>query len=330
MSISSPAVSVVMPVRNEIEGLEAAVQSVFQQDYEGDVDLWVAVAPSVDGTEGLLDELAARHPKLHRVENPLGSTPSGLNAAIAASAGEVVVRVDGHARLPQGYIRTAVATLLRTGAVNVGGRQHGVGRTPFENAVAAVTNSWLGSGGASYRTGGAAGAVDTVYLGVFLRSAGDAVGWFDERLLRNQDYELNIRLRGAGGVIWFDPDLAVSYRPRSTYRALGRQYFAYGQYKYCVSRLHPQSLRPRQIAPAAVAPGLMAAGVTCFLIPQAALVPCAYLAVVAAMTVKLRPWTWRLPLVSLTIHLAWSFGFWQNAVRQLFANPTSRTKLGRS
>ena len=64
----------------------------------------------------------------------------------------------------------------RTGAVNVGGRQVPVPATPFEEAVAAATTSWLGTGGASYRVGGNEGPVDTVYLGVFDRAAIEASG----------------------------------------------------------------------------------------------------------------------------------------------------------
>ena len=122
-----------------------------------------------------------------------GVTPAGLNAAISASGGEVVVRVDGHVKLCDGYISRAVETMVRTGAVNVGGRQLAVGVTGFERAVAAVMMSVVGSGGAEYRVGKIEKAVDTVFLGVFDRRAGDEVG-FDESLIRNQDYELNIRL----------------------------------------------------------------------------------------------------------------------------------------
>ena len=320
--------SVVMPVRNEAEGLVTAAESVLQQDYEGELDLWVAVAPSTDGTEGLLDELAAEHPQLHRVDNSLGDTPAGLNAAIAASAGEVIVRVDGHARLPQGYIRTAVATLLRTGAVNVGGRQHAVGRTAFESAVASVTNSWIGSGGARYRTGGEAGPVDTVYLGVFRREAGDAVRWFDEGLLRNQDYELNVRLRSAGGVVWFDPDLVVEYRPRSSYRALARQYFEYGQFKAGVLAAHPRSLRPRQLLPALLIPGVVLSAVLSWL-TVVGLAPIAgYLGAVGLAVVYTRQRSWHAVPVVLTIHVAWSTGFWAGVGRGLRHVPTSGDSAG--
>ena len=115
------------------------------------------------------------------------------------------MRVDGHAELSAGYIRRAVETLRRTGAANVGGVQRAAGTTPFERAVADAMSSRFGTGDATFHYGGTEGPTDTVYLGVFDRAAIEAVGLFDERLLRNQDYELNIRLREAGGVVWFDP-----------------------------------------------------------------------------------------------------------------------------
>jgi succinoglycan biosynthesis protein ExoA len=183
------------------------------------------------------------------VSNLSGVTPAGLNAAIGATSGEVVVRVDGHSQLSPGYIRRAVETMARTGAVNVGGIQDAVGETPFEQAVAAAMTSWLGTGGSRFHVGGAEGPVDTVYLGVFRRDPIEAVGLFDEHLVRNQDYELNIRLRKAGGTIWFDPELSVIYRPRGSLRALAKQYFEYGWWKAEVARMHPTSLKLRQLAP---------------------------------------------------------------------------------
>lgn len=246
-----PSVSVVLPVRNEAAHLERAVASVLDQDYPGPLDVCLAVAPSTDGTADVARGLAAADRRVAVVDNPAGVTPAGLNAAIRATTGTVVVRVDGHAHLSPGYIRTAVATMCRSGAVNVGGRQVPEPTTPFEAAVAAATTSWMGTGGATYRVGGEAGAVDTVYLGVFDRAAGDRLGWFDETLVRNQDYEFNIRLRAAGGTVWFDPALWVGYRPRSTWRALASQYHEYGCWKAEVVRRHPGSLRLRQVAPAA-------------------------------------------------------------------------------
>jgi succinoglycan biosynthesis protein ExoA len=246
-----------MPIRNEAEHLERAVDSILAQDYPLSFDVCLAVAASDDGTETVAADLASRETRVTVVSNPAGVTPAGLNAAIAATTGEVVVRVDGHSALSEGYIRRAVETMRRTGAVNVGGIQDAKGETPFEEAVAAAMTSWLGTGGSRFHVGGAEGSVDTVYLGVFDRAAGDTVGWFDERLIRNQDYELNIRLRKAGGTIWFDPELSVSYRPRGSFRALAKQYYEYGFWKAEVLQIHPDSLKARQAVPSLVPTALV-------------------------------------------------------------------------
>ena len=212
--IGWPTVSVVVPVRNEGPYLERAVTSILAQAYPRRFDVCLAVGPSDDDTGAVAARLASSDDRVQVVANPAGITPAGLNAAIAATEGSIVVRVDGHAELSDGYIRQAVLTMCRTGAVNVGGRQVPRPGAPFEEAVAAATTSRLGTGGAAYRVGGTAGPVDTVYLGVFDRAAGDEVGWFDETLIRNQDYELNIRLRAAGGTIWFSTRISGSATAR--------------------------------------------------------------------------------------------------------------------
>ncbi len=246
-----PDVSVVIPVRDDAENLRAAVTSVLAQEYPGDFDVFVAVGPSGDRTAEVAARLARDDPRVHVVPNPEGLTAAGLNAAAARATGEIIARVDGHAVLPPGYLRRAVAVLIETGAVNVGGVQQAEGVTPFEKAVAAAMTSRFGVGDARFHYGGAPGPVDTVYLGVFRRDALERAGGFDETLVRNQDYELNWRLRDAGGVVWFDPELRVRYRPRARLSALTRQYFEYGQWKREMLRRHPRSLRWRQLAPPA-------------------------------------------------------------------------------
>lgn len=247
-----PTVAVVIPVRNGARHLADAVASILDQPYPRPLQICLAVGPSSDDTEAVAQRLAASDDRVVVVPNPSGRTPCALNAAIAATTSDIVVRVDAHSALSAGYVRRAVETMISTGAVNVGGVQMPEGQTRFQRVVGEVMSSRLGSGGARFHTGGAAGEVDTVYLGVFDRAAGDAVGWYDVRLTRNQDYELNIRLREAGGTIWFDPSLRASYRPRSTWRGLASQYFQYGFWKSYVLRLHPHSLRARQAVPAAL------------------------------------------------------------------------------
>ncbi len=312
-----PDVDVVMPIRNEAQHLADAVATVRSQDYPGRIRIFLGVGPSDDGTEKLAAELAAATDDLVVVSNPSGLTPSALNAAIRAGAAPIVVRVDGHSELSDGYIRRAVETMGRTGAANVGGLQVPVSSTPFEEAVAATTTSWLGTGGASYRVGGEEGPVDTVFLGVFDRAAIEAVGLFDERLIRNQDYELNIRLRRAGGAVWFDPELSVSYRPRGSWQALARQYYEYGRWKAVVMRMHPESARLRQLVPPLAVCTIVAATVLSRRRRSLLVVPAAYAAAVIATGVAAaQP---RVVLVAPTIHGCWSLGVLVGAVRSLVA-----------
>ena len=249
-----PSVSVVMPVRNGAATLEQSLAAIGVQTYPGPVDVAVALAPSTDGTARILEE-ADLGLDLKVVENPTGSTAAGLNLAIAATRGRIVARVDAQAVIGPDYIQRAVAALARTGAANVGGVQRPVAGQGLAAAIAAALASPFGAGPARYRTGRSEGPADTVYLGVFDRAALEQVGGFDETMVRNQDYELNWRLRHRGLTVWLDPGLAVGYIPRSTYRDLARQYFEYGVWKRVMLWRNPRSLRLRQAA----APLLIAA-----------------------------------------------------------------------
>ena len=254
-----PSVSVIMTVVNEERHLRAAVKRIHDQDYEGPLDVTVAVGPSRDNTASVAAELAGESGRVQVVANPTGSTPAGLNAAIAASGGDVVVRVDGHAMIPREYVRTAVEVLDRTDADNVGGIMAAEGLDDFERAVAAAMTSRFGVGDASFHVGGQEGPALTVYLGCFRRSALDRVGGYDETMERAQDWELNLRIRETEGVVFFTPKLQVTYRPRHSIRALARQYHDYGRWRREVARRHPSTLSVRYLA-APVTVGAVAGG----------------------------------------------------------------------
>ena len=317
-----PDVDVVMPIRNEAEHLAAAVAAVRSQEYRGRVRIFLGVGPSDDGTERVAAELVATGDDLVVVDNPSGLTPSALNVAIRAGAAPVVVRVDGHSELSDGYIQRAVETMQRTGAVNVGGLQVPVATTPFEHAVAAATTSWLGTGGASYRIGGQEGPVDTVFLGVFDRSAIEVVGLFDERLIRNQDYELNIRLRKVGGTVWFDPELSVGYRPRGSWTALAKQYFEYGYWKAVVVRMHPASAKLRQLAPPAAVGGILLSVAVGLRWRGLFAVPLAYGATALSAGTQARTGLFRAAATTICIHFTWAGGFWAALIRSPLGKAT--------
>lgn len=246
---ASPSVSVILPVLNEELHLTEAVNSILSQDFLGAIEVILALGPSRDRTDEVAQSLAARDKRIKLVSNPSGKTAAGLNIAIAASESEVIVRVDGHAEIPRDYISLAVEILRETGAVNVGGVMAAAGVTKFEMAVASAMRSPLGVGASRFHTGGTAGEVDTVYLGAFRREAVNAVGGFDERYTRAQDWELNHRLRLNGGKIYFDPRLQVTYRPRPNLQKLAKQYFQYGRWRRVVSRSHTGTINLRYLAP---------------------------------------------------------------------------------
>jgi glycosyltransferase involved in cell wall biosynthesis len=319
MSMSEPMpelVSVILPVRNEAAHIEAAIASILSQEYSGDLEVVVADGMSTDGTREILDRICAVDARVRYVDNPTGRTPNGLNIAIEASRGEVIVRCDGHSELPPDYVAIAVEAMNTTGAVNVGGVQHAVGITPMQRAIAYAMSSRIGVGDARFHYGGKPGETDTVYLGVFRREALIAAGMFNESLTRNQDYELNIRLRADGGVIWFDPRLRVVYRPRRNLRTLWSQYFEYGTWKRRVIRMHPDSTRLRQLVPPLFIIGLLVSAVLAFT-PWRVLglvVPLLYLALVMGTTVlqiaRTRdPAAFLFPIAVATMHFSWGLGF---------------------
>jgi succinoglycan biosynthesis protein ExoA len=316
-----PPVSVVLTVRDEARCLADAVAHVLAQDYEGDLEVVIAVGPSADGTERVAAALAEQDSRVRTVANPSGHTPTGLNVAIATARHPVIVRVDGHSMLPPHYVRVAVELLLATGADNVGGLMAPGGVAPFQQAVARAMRSPLGVGSTPFRTGAAAGPAPSVYLGVFRRSALERVGGYDESYLRGQDWELNHRIRSSGGLVYFSPELEVAYRPRADLRSLAVQYFLTGRWRRVITRQHRETATLRYLAPPAMVVAVLAGSAMAALGRPAGLVaPAAYAAAVTAgavatgrgLPLAARLW---LPVVYATMHTAWGWGFLTSPAR---------------
>ena len=308
-----PTVSVILPILNEEPYLRDAVHSILSQDYLGKFEIVLAVGPSKDRTQEIADQLHRDDARVIVVANPSGRTAAGLNAALNTAQGSVIVRVDGHAQIPQDYITIAVELLAKTGAVNVGGMMAAVGVTTFEKSVAGAMRSPLGVGASRFHTGGEAGEVDTVYLGVFKKEALLAIGGFDERFTRAQDWELNFRLRENGGTIYFDPRLQVTYRPRSSISALAKQYFEYGRWRRAVSRRHRGTINYRYLAPPVALTGFLSSLILGSLIHTIFFLPAAiYLLFMAAASVviarSISQYIYLLAVIP-TMHFAWGAGF---------------------
>ena len=321
-----PDVAVVMPVLNEEKHLAAAILAILSQDYSGQIQVVLALGPSNDRTNEVAEQICAGDSRVSYVQNPTGRTPEGLNAALAATTQEIVVRVDAHSELSDGYIRLAVETLQRTGADNVGGIMGARGVTRFEKAVAAAMTSPLGVGSASFHTGGEEGPTETVYLGVFRRSALERVGGYDPAFTRAQDWEMNHRIRETGGTVWFNPDLFVTYRPRSSVRKLAKQYFEYGTWRHEVMRRHPETRTRksalRYFAPPVAVMGIALGSVAAILGSALQIFPLAFwgslapfgyvlLTLISSVTLikRARGGALWLPIVLATMQLSWGIGF---------------------
>ena len=303
----------ILPIRNEEKYLADAVSAILAQHYDGKLEVILAVAPSTDKTLEIAQQLHINDPRVVIVDNPTGRTAAGLNLAIAASQYSIIVRVDGHSNIPSNYCQLVSEILEKTGAVNVGGVMAAEGQSLFQRSVARAMRSPLGVGASRFHIGGSAGEVDTVYLGAFRKEALVAIGGFDERFTRAQDWELNFRLRQAGGVIYFDPRLIVTYRPRSTIKALAKQYFEYGRWRRVISRRHQGTINYRYLAPpftvAATTLSLLLGWLISPYLLIPALVYAVFILIASVIIGKNAGEILCLPTILLTMHISWGFGF---------------------
>ena len=323
-----PSVSVIIPCRNEEKTIHLVLDAIYSQTYPREL-LQVVIADgfSEDRTREEINAFSAAHPDLTLlvVDNPQRIIPAGLNAAIRAATGDVIVRMDAHSIPRADYIARCVDALMSDVAQNVGGVwdiQPG-NDSWIARSIAAAAGNPLAVGDAHYRFTDKAAFVDTVPYGAYKRELFDQIGFFDETLLANEDYELNTRILQAGGKIWLDPQIRCTYYARSNLRALSRQYFGYGFWKIQMLKRYPETLRLRQALPPAFIAGLLVTLlVGIFWKPSLYLFAAAlglYLLVLLAVgihiTIKKRDILMMIgiPLAIITMHFSWGAGFFAGA-----------------
>lgn len=239
---------------NEQATIRPLLDALFAQTFpRSALEVVIADGGSTDGTKAAISEWQDAHPDLvvRVVDNPRRIIPAALNIALNAAQGEIIVRMDAHAKPHPDYVERSVTALLAGRGQNVGGvwdiqpsSNHWMARS-----IAAAASHPIGVGDAHYRYSEQAGYVDTVPFGAFKRDLIDQIGMFDETLLANEDYEFNTRIRQNGGRIWFDPQIRVVYYARENLSALARQYWRYGYWKRQMLRRYPETLRWRQALP---------------------------------------------------------------------------------
>ena len=247
-----PEISVILPVRNEERYIENCVASIFDQDYPVDkMEVLFVAGCSEDRTVELLQTMQRQHPQIRVLHNPNRTVPYAMNIGIRESKAPVIVRLDAHAEYPADYIRLSVETLLERDCENAGGIFDTRGRGFMGEAIAAMLKTPFGVGNASYRLTDQEGYVDTVPFGCFRRELFERIGGFDERLTRNQDNELNYRIRKSGGKIYLNHKIRVLYYCRDTLRGICRMGFMNGKWNVLTMALVPGSMGMRHFVPMA-------------------------------------------------------------------------------
>ncbi len=322
--VVDPSVSIILPCRNEAGYIEPCLSSILRQEPpEGGFEVLVADGVSTDGTREFLETIAAREPRVRLLDNPGRIVSTGLNAALRAARGGVILRMDAHTDYAPDYMVQCLRVLRETGADNVGGPMRTTADSYRQRVIRAAFHSPFAVGGARSHAPDYEGEVDTVIYGCWRREVFDRVGLFDEELIRNQDDEHNLRLTRSGGRIYQSPRIRSSYHVRDSFGALFRQYLQYGYWKVLVIRKHRLPASWRHLAPAAFVAGLgvlLLAGAfqTTALLAGLGLLALYILAVLIASGITAARSEWRflpaLPLALTCFHLGYGYGFLRGAL----------------
>jgi succinoglycan biosynthesis protein ExoA len=316
VAVTDELVSVIVPARNEETEIGRTLDALRAQDYPN-LEIIVVDGDSDDGTVDVVKRHIVEDPRIELVHNPRRITPVSLNIALAHARGPWLVRMDAHSVVDPTYVSAAVARLREGRWGGVGGRKDGAGRTPAGRAIAAALGSRFGVGGSTYHHGVSEQEVDHIPFGAYPTALARELGGWDERLITNQDFEFDHRLRATGAKLLFDPELRIEWLSKQTVRDFYRQYRRYGRGKVDVLRLHPRSLHLRHLLPPALVAHLALAVLVGLRRPRlAAAMVAPYAAGLAAASVQ----TGRtldtprdrafVPGAFLAMHIGWGVGFW--------------------
>jgi succinoglycan biosynthesis protein ExoA len=316
-----PAVTVIVPARNEATTIGACVDSILAQDFQ-DIEVLVIDGASSDGTAAVVAGYAERDDRIRLLNNPARIIPAALNVGLAAAAGRWLVRVDAHSRVDRGYVGDLVARLESGQWGGVGGRKDGSAHTPAGVAIAAALGSRFGVGDSHYHHAVAPREVDHVPFGAYPVALCRELGGWDETLPANEDYEFDYRLRQAGHRLLLDPSIRIVWQSQQSVGELFAQYRRYGAGKADVAWLHPGSMRARHLAAPLLIAELAVAAMLSLRRPRPAAALCLpYLTALTAASVQTaarlpdRRARKYVPAAFVAMHVGWGLGLWTGLVR---------------
>ncbi len=349
MVVSGIRVSIVVACRNEAAHICDLLDSIHSQQMDGiPWEAIIADGMSTDGTPDIIAAFCHRDERIRLIDNPGKIVSTGLNAAIRVARGEIIVRMDAHTVYAPDYIRKCLEEMESTKADNVGGPARTAPKSLRGKAVAAAYHARFSTGGAKFHDVEFEGWVDTVPYGCWKKSTLVSLGGFDESLVRNQDDELNLRLRRAGGKIWQSPRIVSWYTPRADLGKLFRQYFQYGFWKVAVIRKHRLPGSWRHLVPVVFVLGnilgLAATSTTAFLrnplwftvvvsVWLSAIALYATASLVASINAcRSKEWAilWYLPAVFFVYHVSYGLGFSLGLVKFLRKPMLPSSEMGES
>ena len=317
-------VSVVIPCLNEEKYIARLLGALSKQTYFLEkIEVIVADGGSKDDTIRIIKNYIIDNSNLNIliINNPEKSIPAGVNLAIKASSGDIIIRMDAHSVPDKNYISYCVENLIENKGMNVGGLwliKPG-GDTWVSESIAIAASHPFGVGDAKYRYGEKSSYVDTVPFGAFYRTVFNEIGYFDEDLLTNEDYELNVRIRKSGGKIYFDPRIKIDYFARDTFKSLSKQYWRYGFWKYKMLMKYPETIRWRQAIPPLFILSLIFLALASIFLPLALKVLIVeiglYLSVIFLGSLKSKQRTRKglsilgVPIAISVMHFSWGLGF---------------------
>jgi glycosyltransferase involved in cell wall biosynthesis len=336
-----PSVSIIIPCFNEQTTIRKLLEAIYAQTFPcADLEVVIADGLSTDGTRAEIASFADSHPDLRIavVDNQKRDIPAGLNSALKEAQGDIIVRLDAHSMPYPNYIERCVADLEAGLGENVGGvwEIRPSGDTWVAQSIAVAAAHPLGVGDALYRHAEKSAPVDTVPFGAFKRELLALVGFFDETLLTNEDYEFNARIRKSGGIVWLDPSIRSVYFARATCSGLAKQYFRYGYWKWRMLRRYPNTLRWRQGLPPLFVVSLIGLGILGIFLPLFRVLLAAEIIVYtfaltaagvqAAFKQKIFSLSFGLPLAISCMHISWGMGFLWSMIRGVFTNHVPEKK----